>query len=123
MNREYDVQLIENLDQYLKEYDKIVLFSGGRRMNGNLRIPAGLGGQNPEDGIPAKFCSFIRSQNRRDILVLPSDKYKALAKLYCTYEFSDRIRMMGGNRQHGSLMNYVSCGLLTEEEMFEAVLW
>lgn len=61
-------------------------------------------------------------ESGKKVLVLPADKYKDLTELYYIYEFSDRIRMISGNRQHGSLMNYVSCGLLTEEEMFKSIL-
>lgn len=62
------------------------------------------------------------SESGKKVLVLPVDKYKELVELYYTYEFSDRIRMIGEYRQHGSLMNYVSHGLLTEQEMFESIL-
>lgn len=69
---------------------------------------------------------FLNSQALREsgkkVLVLPADKYENFVELYYTYEFSDRIRVIGGSRQHGSLMNYVSCGLLTEQEMFESIL-
>lgn len=69
---------------------------------------------------------FLNSQAFREsgkkVLMLTADKYEDMVGLYYTYEFSDRIRMIGGNRQHGGLMNYVAHGLLTEEEMFESVL-
>lgn len=122
MKWEYDVQLIEKVNQDLKEYDQIVLFPGDRRTGQNICTPAELPGQKLEDGILAKFRSFIRSQNRWNILVLSADKCKDLAGLYYTYEFSNKIRAVGGKHQHGSLMNYVALGLLTEQEMFEAIL-
>lgn len=122
MKWEYDVQLIKKLNRDLKEYDQIVLFSGDGRMEQNLWTLEELPEQKPADEILTKFCGFIRSQNRRNILVLSAEECKVLAELYNTYEFSDRIRMIGGNRQHGSLMNFVAQGLLTEQEMFESVL-
>lgn len=61
-------------------------------------------------------------ESGKKVLVLPVDKCKDLARLYYTYEFSDRIRVIGENCQHGSLMNYVAHGLLTEQEMFESIL-
>ncbi len=61
-------------------------------------------------------------RSEKKVLVLTADKCKDLAGLYYTYEFSDRIRMLGVNRQHGSLMSFVAHGLLTEEEMFGSIL-
>lgn len=58
----------------------------------------------------------------KKVLVLPADKYKVLAGLYYTYEFSDKIRVVGGKNRHGGLMNYLALGLLTEQEIFEAIL-
>lgn len=66
--------------------------------------------------------SQVLKESRRKVLVLPVDKCKNLTDLYYTYEFSDRIRVIGVNRQHGSLMNYVANGLLTEQEVFESIL-
>lgn len=61
-------------------------------------------------------------RSEKKVLVLPAGKYKDFVELYYTYEFSDKIRMLGENRQHGSLMSFVALGLLTEEEMFESIL-
>lgn len=76
-----------------------------------------------DEDLAGRFLnSQILKKSGKKVLVLPVDKCKELAELYYTYEFSDRIRMIGGNRQHGSLMNYVVHGLLTEQEMFESIL-
>lgn len=61
-------------------------------------------------------------RSEKKVLVLPAGKYKDFVELYYTYEFSDRIRVIGENCQHGNLMNYVAHGLLTEQEMFESIL-
>lgn len=61
-------------------------------------------------------------RSEKKVLALPADQCKDLAELYNTYEFSDRIRMLDVNRQHGSLMSFVARGLFTEEEMFESIL-
>ena len=49
-------------------------------------------------------------------------EFAAIQKLYHTYEFSDHIHFVALNDQYGSLFNYVKTGLLTEEEMIEALL-
>lgn len=69
---------------------------------------------------------FLHSQAFREsgkrALLLSANECKELEELYYTYEFSDRIRMIGRDRRQGSLMNCVDQGLLTEQEMFEAIL-
>lgn len=44
-------------------------------------------------------------RSEKKVLVLPAGKYKDFVELYYTYEFSDRIRVIGENCQHGNLMN------------------
>lgn len=44
-----------------------------------------------------------------------------LLELYNMYEFSDRFRVVSGNRQFGSVWNYVDAGILTEQEALEAL--
>lgn len=78
---------------------------------------------NSEDDLAERLInSQAFHESGKKVLVLPADECEDLAELYYTYEFSDRIRMIDGNSRHGSLMNYVALGLLTEQEMVEAIL-
>lgn len=45
-----------------------------------------------------------------------------LRKLYLSYEFSDKVRMLEDSPQYGDLLNYVETGLLTWEEAEKAAL-
>lgn len=118
---EYDVQLIKELEQDLKEYDRIFLF------------------QISEEKILAEFCSFIRSQNRRNVLVLSVVKLKDqweglpvyrritekkaddLSRLYHMYEFSDRFFLVSRERSYACLFDFMDTGVLCLEEVFSAL--
>lgn len=93
---------------YLEAYDVILLAGTGDSSDGDLA------GQ--------LLNSQAIHESGKKVLVLPADKCEDLAELYFTYEFSDRIRVIDGSRLHGSLMNYVALGLLTEQEMLESIL-
>lgn len=62
------------------------------------------------------------SKGNIDIQSISDEQYYNIEKLYYTYEFSDRICLLTDNIQYGSLDNYISSGLLTEEEVFAALL-
>lgn len=44
-------------------------------------------------------------------------------KYYYLYEYSDKIQLIVDNPQYPSMLNYVKTGLLTEEEMIQALLY
>lgn len=46
-----------------------------------------------------------------------------LLKLYNMYEFSNRVRLIRESSQYASMFHYLSTGLLTEDELIEALLY
>ncbi len=113
------------IEQAIETYEKIFLFNCRDKQIAKLA----------ED-----FCRNISCKNlTRKILVmsnagfpdekitdykqLSEEEYNHLYKLYSMYEFSDRVQIITEESQYGSLQNYVKTGLLTEEEMFEALLY
>lgn len=44
-------------------------------------------------------------------------------KYYYLYEYSDNIQLITDNPQYPSMLNYVKTGILTEEEMIQALLY
>lgn len=47
---------------------------------------------------------------------------KATIDLYHTYDFSDKVISLENSPCYGSLFNYVKTGIMTEEEMLDALL-
>ena len=50
-------------------------------------------------------------------------KLKYFKRYYHLFEYSDSIRLISDNPQHPSMLNYVKTGLLTEDEMHQALLY
>ena len=70
-----------------------------------------------------KFLSSGAFHNcKKKIAVLLADECRDLYSLYKTYEFTDQIVILGRSKQFGGLMNLVDAGLLTEEQVFDAIL-
>ena len=46
-----------------------------------------------------------------------------LKKMHCLYDFSDKIIFVSDSNQYGTLFNYVKTGILTEQEMVNALLY
>lgn len=140
MKWEYDAHLMKKLDQDLKEYDRIFLFSNDVLRGQNLWIPGKMPDQKPVEKILAEFCSFIRSQNRRNVLVLSAAKLQDnweglpvyrritekeaddLSRLYHMYEFSDRFFLVCRERSYAYLFDFMNAGLLRLEEVFAALV-
>ena len=46
---------------------------------------------------------------------------RVLLDIYRSYEVSDKLFLLSDSRNYGSTWNYVNCGMITEQEMFEAM--
>lgn len=113
---------LEKIENYVNEYDSVFVLGAG--------IPAN-----------EKFFQAISRQTAKKILLLMKgpetdgipecgayiqtisyEECCDIEELYYMYEFSDRIHLLADTAQYGSLGNYISNGLLTEEETFTALL-
>lgn len=54
---------------------------------------------------------------------ITSEEYWEILEIYSMYEFSDCIQFVSKSSQYGTILNYLSMGLMTEEEFFEALLY
>lgn len=55
-------------------------------------------------------------------ITLEEKSFLQLVKLYHTYEFSDQVVMVSDQAQYPGILNYLTTGLLTEEQFWKAVL-
>lgn len=107
-----DMDTIEWLEKMMSEYEKVFLV-----LDKNLYKL-----------LSAEKCT------KNKILFLPLDdsltKYpkvssedsKQLHELYNMYEFSDRFQVLSRNECFGNLLNLVDTGVLTREELVEALI-
>ena len=54
---------------------------------------------------------------------VPSEQMNEVLNLYRLYDFSDKVTVITESEQYGSLFNYVKTGLLTVQEMVDALLF
>jgi len=68
--------------------------------------------------IPSSFDMYVKENVR----VVSGQEMNIILEYYRMYEFTDRLKILGENKQFGGLVNYLKNGILTEEEVFEAIL-
>ncbi|MCI8959116.1 MAG: hypothetical protein HFG62_08355 [Lachnospiraceae bacterium] len=120
--------VIKNLEQYLEQYDVLFLFNDTRsemkELSGTFLKSQAL--KNTEKNVlvltvEENIQPPPEQQHCRTLRITKED-HEVLYRLYRMYEFSDRLRVMETEGQYGGLENYVRLGILTREEMFEALL-
>lgn len=112
----------EKIRKYISEYDRVFVL--GERIPASGYFFQAISRQTEKkilllvkeletDGIPE--CGA-------EIQTISDEEYCDIEKLYYMYEFSDRIHLLVDNAQYGNLGNYISNGVLSEEETFTALL-
>lgn len=64
-----------------------------------------------------------KCNNLNNILLTDSIEKDIYEKLYYLYEYSDEIIHISSNPIFPSILNYVKTGILTEEEMIQALMY
>ncbi len=89
-----------------KEYERIILVDGVNSTS-----------------LADSIMAYIKKNNYDlRVVVLLAGDFEDFTTLFKIYEFSDKIKLFGRNKQYGGLMNLVDTGLWTEEQVFEAIL-
>lgn len=68
-----------------------------------------------------KRCDAYKQSDKK-ICIFGADECKDMISLYYTYEYSDKVKVVGRSRQYGGLFNLVEAGLITYNQAFEAIL-
>ena len=71
-----------------------------------------------KDELVDKMILYCKEHNK-NVLFTYNDEVK---KLYTTYEFSDRVKLLTFSNQYGNIFNLVRNGIITLEEAIEALL-
>lgn len=80
------------------------------------------GSNNSEKLIKQILSSNAYKNTTSKVKVISADEYPEMTSLFYMYEFSDKVRIIGRSDQYGGLLNLVDAGLITEEEVFEAIM-
>lgn len=118
----YKDELIEEIEKNIEQYDRI-LISHSR--------------EEETDQLVRNFVKSEALQNTTKKVILYGDcenfgnvpfreisqsEYEKIVAFYRLYEFSDRVKVISASNQYGSMRNYLSNGILSQEEYFEALL-
>lgn len=57
-----------------------------------------------------------------DYMTISVKEYEEIFSLYRMYEFTDKLRFVSSSTQFGSMLNYLSTGIITKQEYFKALL-
>ncbi len=58
---------------------------------------------------------------KKDMDIILEDLDESFEKYYYMYEYTDELSVIRDSTQYPSMLNYVKTGLLTKEEMIEAL--
>lgn len=114
-------ELLQNLQKMIAAYDRILFLPD------NAQEIAVLLDACPKEQIQKKtlllsggmLCNPFAGA---DWIRLDEEDYVALKRLYLTYEFSDKFRMLSVDGNFGTIVNYLRTGLLSAEETAAALL-
>jgi len=68
--------------------------------------------QSIEKSLTDEYVEFISKKTMCDIV-----------SMYHMYDFSDKVLLVSNITQYGNLFNYVNTGILTKQEMVDALLY
>lgn len=69
-----------------------------------------------------RCCVIIPILNTNIMNGISDRDSKEFLRIYGLYDFSDKVSVISDAEQYGNLYNYVKNGILTREEMIEALL-
>ncbi|MGO5315368.1 hypothetical protein ACTQ1O_13350 [Bilifractor sp. LCP21S3_A7] len=135
------MNLIEQLKYDLDKNDLIVIFDTRTEsvksfyqlfcQKGIHRITNEHDGKSEQEGKRAPAILVITCDEEAgksvdgisEVRLISDDRMEALLLTYYLYEFTDRIIVLSERTQFSGLMNYYTGGLLTYEQMVDAVFY
>lgn len=114
-------ELIQKLQNMIAVYDKVFFLPDGAPEIVDLLNSC------PKEQYQKKMLllsgnMLCRFPEGMDLMQVDEEACIALKRLYHTYEFSDRFRMLSMDGNFGSIINYVRTGVLSAREIAAALL-
>lgn len=114
--------MIEELRDLLDRYDTIFLVCDPKSEDWASRFMRSKSLYHTQKRILFLVTGDVENQGKF-CKTVSKEKAARLEALYRTYEFSDRFQLLSEESCLGGIRNYVEAGILTEEEVFEALLY
>lgn len=112
---------IKKLLIYLEEYERVYVIKDRIPISASIFQKMALKAKRKILLLTREESQDFKAGCGIEIKKISCEEYCFIEKMYQMYEFSDCIHMLTDSDRYGSLCNYVSSGLLTEEELFTAL--
>lgn len=115
---------IHMIEGYINKYKKIIVFDD--RQSDIAKLKDDLFYSTIIENVH-KNNLFIGTKNVSDLrnvtyVDISDDEMGELLSIYRLYEYTDKIRLVSSDNQYGTMINYLSVGIMTKEEYFNALL-
>lgn len=117
-------EIVKVLEEYIIQYDCVFVFQDDS--SEMKRICNSFCGSDALKNAGKKIMILATSEYtpvNGNFMRISSEEYGKIQEIYNLYECSDRLQIISGNSQYGNLLNYVKTGLLSEEQVYEALLY
>lgn len=119
---DYNMKKLEQLEQLTLKFDKILFFPYILD-NGFLKCELNLGNMNNKKNLIILSDIYSSEYNQFFVIRLSQKDTEELIQLYYTYEFADNFFMVTADDSFiASIFNFVSTGILTYEEAWQALV-
>lgn len=115
-------EIVEDLQSYLEKEDMVILIdiNGANLLTEILCMSEAI-------RISWKRAAILSTVNfpvkpgKHIYRTISEEEMRMLLNIYLSYEASDKLFLFSYSKNYGSLWNYVNNGLISEEEMVEAL--
>lgn len=115
--------LIKEIKKNIEQYDSILIFDSRNKSIENLMkqfLKSKVLHKTDKKVIIYGYLENIQNDQYR---VITKSEYEDSINLYHMYEFSDKFKVISDSAQYGSMLNYLTTGIISQEEYFEALLY
>ena len=114
--------LIKEIEKNIEKYDSILIFDSHNKSIENLlmQFTKSKALHNIEKKVI--IYGYLEDVQNDQYRVITKSEYEDSVNLYHMYEFSDKFKVISDSIQYGSMLNYLSTGVISQEEYFEALL-
>lgn len=121
MNAKHN-DIVTELRDCLEQYDRVFLFCNNTKQFEILFVRSCVF-KNTQKKIWIYSCNEVCCSEPISRARISPEEERRMLEIYRTYEFSDRFYVIGFTDMYGSLFQYMDTGILTAEEIIEALLF
>lgn len=116
-------RMISELERYLDVQDLVILIDIDKAKRIVERLCDSEAIQKTEKRLAIlSTVNYPKRQGNHVYVTVSEKEMNEILEIYRSYESSDKLTMFADSRNYGTMWNYVDSGILTPEDVFEALL-